>query len=546
MSAAAVMHCPSCQAENLTSARTCFACGAPLEPGLAGLQIGAIFASRFEILGSLGRGGMGMVYRAWDRELKETVAIKVLRPDVARESRRVERRFRAEIRLARRVRHRNVCSMYGDGEDRGLRYICMELVAGENLARVTRGAGGLARDDAWEVVLQVADGLQAIHQAGVVHRDLKTANLMRDPEGVVRVMDFGIAKHLVGAASGHTVTASGVLMGTPEYMSPEQLRGEPTDFRSDLYSFGIVIYELFTGSLPFRGDTPVATILRQLQDAPNLDVPRLPPALGPVLRCALAKSPGGRFATAGELADALRDARATPSGRVTSFGNRVLPDGALVTDETRTLPPSRERAPILRIAAGLAGVTALAAHLLDAGGVAGAAPLLLPSPATIDSESIRPSFPAPRPLSSRPPASRPYVYSPPVAIPDLSPRPSPSPEPAMAEPVVVLPPTNNTVAVEPHRVYEEEEVDVPPRRIQGASAPYPRWGPQLSRGQRVSITASFVVNEEGDVTDIQVEKGGGALEAVLVEISRWKFEPGLKDGIPVKVRLVVKHTFIGG
>ena len=136
------MHCPSCRADNEPAARACFACGAPLDPALAGLAEGALFASRFEILGPLGRGGMGMVYRAFDRELGETVAIKVLRPDVARESGRVEQRFRSEIRLARRVRHRNVCSVYGDGEDRGLLYICMELVEGENLARLpARGAG---------------------------------------------------------------------------------------------------------------------------------------------------------------------------------------------------------------------------------------------------------------------------------------------------------------------------------------------------------------------------------------------------------------------
>ena len=538
------MHCPSCQAENPVSAPTCFACGAPLEPGLAGLRTGAIFASRFEILGSLGRGGMGMVYRAWDRELGETVAIKVLRPDLARESRRVERRFRAEIRLARRVRHRNVCSMYGDGEDRGLRYICMELIEGENLARVTRSSGGLAAEEAWDVVLQVADGLQAIHQAGVVHRDLKTANLMRDSDGVVRVMDFGIAKHLVVGSDGHTVTASGALMGTPEYMSPEQLRGEPTDFRSDLYSFGIVIYELFTGSLPFRGDTPVATILRQLQDAPKLDLPRLPPALRPVLRRALAKAPTGRFATADAMAGALRAARVTPPGQVA-----LLPDGSLaeIPEETRPVPPlaTAERAPVLRIAAALAGVSALAVHLLSAGGVAGAAPVLLPSPAPIAADSLRPTIPESRPPSPLP-AARPLVRFPPVAIPDLTPSPSPPPEPAEADPVVVLPPSNPGVALEPHRIYEEDEVDVPPRRVQGTSAPYPEWGPELSRGQRVSITASFVVNEVGDVTDIRVEKGRGALEAVLVEISRWKYEPGLKDGIPVKVRLLVKHTFIGG
>jgi TonB family protein len=116
----------------------------------------------------------------------------------------------------------------------------------------------------------------------------------------------------------------------------------------------------------------------------------------------------------------------------------------------------------------------------------------------------------------------------------------------MARPVVVMPPSRSSVAVEPHRIYEEDEVDVPPRRIKGASASYPEWGPDLGRGERISISASFVVNEDGDVTDIQVEKGGGALEAVLVALSRWKYEPGLKNGVPVKVRVRMKHTFIGG
>ena len=129
------------------------------------------------------------------------MAIKVLRPDVACESFRNEQRFRSEIRLARRVRHRNVCSVYGDGVDRGLLYICMELIEGENLARFAREGCGLPPAEAWSATLQVADGLRAIHEVGVVHRDLKTANLMRDHAGIVRVMDFGIAKqHGPGAA----------------------------------------------------------------------------------------------------------------------------------------------------------------------------------------------------------------------------------------------------------------------------------------------------------------------------------------------------------
>src|SRR5512138_77869 len=165
------MNCFSCRADNDPAALFCFACGAPLDPALAGLAEGVLFASRFEILGPLGRGGMGMVYKAYDRELGETVAIKVLRPDIARESGRVEARFKSEIRLARRVRHRNVCSVYGDGEDRGLLYICMELVEGENLARPAREGGGLPTAEAWDVSMQIVRGLEAIHEVGIVHRD---------------------------------------------------------------------------------------------------------------------------------------------------------------------------------------------------------------------------------------------------------------------------------------------------------------------------------------------------------------------------------------
>ena len=364
------MNCPSCRADNEPSAKSCFACGAPLDAALAGLADGALFASRFEILGPLGRGGMGMVYRAFDRELGETVAIKVLRPDVARESGRNEQRFRSEIRLARRVRHRNVCSVYGDGEDRGLLYICMEIIEGENLARPAREGGGLPEAEAWSATLQVADGLRAIHEVGVVHRDLKTANLMRDPAGVVRVMDFGIAKQHGPGATGATVTATGALMGTPEYMSPEQLRGEEVDFRSDLYSLGVVVYELFTGALPFRGDTPVATIVRQLQDAPDLSLPALPPSLRPVLARALAKSPDDRYATADEMGRALEAAsEAQASGGVPV---RARSGGAGLSDnDTRPVAPGAlpEGPPILRMAVAQAALAALAVHLVSAGGV---------------------------------------------------------------------------------------------------------------------------------------------------------------------------------
>jgi serine/threonine-protein kinase len=519
---------------NDTSAPACFACGSALDAALATLASGGLLAGRYEILGPLGRGGMGMVYRAFDRELGETLAIKVLRPDVARESGRVEQRFRSEIRLARRVRHRNVCSVYGDGEDRGLLYICMELVEGENLAGRARDGAGLRADEAWSATLQVADGLCAIHEVGVVHRDLKTANLMRDRKGVVRVMDFGIAKQHGGA--GVTLTATGTLMGTPEYMSPEQLRGESVDFRSDLYSLGIVVYELFTGALPFRAENPVATIVRQLHDPPFLEVSGLPPSLRPVLTRALRKDPAERYPSAVDMRRALQAACARSAPLV--LASSPQPPGERRADvETKPILVG-EAPPIGRMAVAQGALALLAVHLVSAGGVKALPPVPSPAPPPAPIAPAR-ARPAAVPDPSR--AARALLRLQPDA------EPTPLPTPLVGSSVLAAAHgPEPTLASHETTVYREDEVDVVPQRVMGTMAAYPDWGPKLHAGESVSITASFVVNEAGDVTDIRVEEGGGVLEAVLLEISRWKYEPGQVDGRPVKVRVSWKHTFIGG
>ncbi len=534
------MDCPSCLAQNLAGACHCFACGATLEPTLDGLRHGALFASRYEIQGPLGRGGMGMVYRAQDRELGEPVAIKVLRPDIAAESDRIEQRFRSEIRLARRVRHKNVCSVYGDGEDRGLLYICMELVEGENLKRRTREGGPLPPEEAWDVSLQVSSGLEAIHEVGIVHRDLKTANLMRDRRGVVRVMDFGIAKHH-GDGDG-TVTATGTLIGTPDYMSPEQLRGGPVDFRSDLYSLAIVIHELFTGELPCRGSSPVATIVRQLQEPPSLSR-ELPEALRHVLRRALAKSPSERFATATEMKRALEEARSEPSAPRSGRRASLSPDAT--DDTTRPVERGRiqERVPVARLVAAQLALAALATHLIAAGGAVPSPP----APASMPrSGAVRPAV---RPAARQPMVSatrrvsRPTTPIVSVAVASIRPQPQPvSPPPGPQARI----PSGAGRPVDTSRVYGDDEVDVKPRRVLGDNIPYPEWGPRLSRGKRATIVASFVVTEHGDVTEIRVEEGGGILEAVLPQMSRWKWEPGRRNGVPVKVRIRWRQTYVGG
>jgi serine/threonine protein kinase len=331
------MHCPSCQAQNADSAGVCIACGGPLYV----IGGGTVLARRYQIIEPLGRGGMGVVYKARDLQLDETVALKVLRPDIASQG---ARRFTSEIKLARKVRHRNVCAIHEYHEDGALRFIAMELIEGVDLRRILREQGALPLQEAYDVAVQVALGLEAIHEVGIVHRDLKTSNLMRDARGVVRLMDFGIAKQL-GNPDAAGLTATGQIVGTPEYMSPEQAQGRPIDSRSDIYALGIVVFELFTGAVPFRGPTPVSTLFKHVREPPPLDGPRaagIPSELLPILHRALAKEPGERFATAREMADALSAARGQAmSQAMPSRAEAVRPGGATATWPALTAAPQQ-------------------------------------------------------------------------------------------------------------------------------------------------------------------------------------------------------------
>jgi len=298
--------CPTCHNE-AGIAEVCTVCGRPLF-----LAAGQVLSARYEILSLLGSGGMGTVYRAHDRILDETVALKVLRLDLAR-SAPMARRFRSEIKLARKVSHRNVCRIYDYGEDGRHVYISMEFVDGDELRHRVRQRG-LPVEEGFDVAVQLTKGLQAVHDVGIIHRDLKSSNVMIDRKGLVRLMDFGIAKRWI--ADGQiTGTAVGEIMGTPEYMSPEQARGHPVDFRGDIYSLGVVLYELFTGQLPFEGATKVETLFLQIEEAPPLSgakASRLPRAIIPILKRALAKDPADRFASARGMTEALRLARGGP------------------------------------------------------------------------------------------------------------------------------------------------------------------------------------------------------------------------------------------
>ena len=214
------------------------------------VEPGAILANRYEILEYIGKGGMGVVYKAHDRTLDETVAIKILRQQPFDDP-SLTQRFLAEIKLARRVTHKNVCRIHDYGEAESVRFISMQFVEGIELGQMVRRRGRLSADEGYDIALQLVDGLEAIHDQAIVHRDLKTSNVMIDRRGTALLMDFGIAKLWEGEA-GTALTASGQIIGTPQYMSPEQAQGEPLDPRSDIYAIGVVLFELFTGALPVR------------------------------------------------------------------------------------------------------------------------------------------------------------------------------------------------------------------------------------------------------------------------------------------------------
>jgi len=272
------MKCPKCHSENPSDSSYCSKCAAPLVPTeeisvphtetvqtpIKELTRGTTFAKRYEIVEELGKGGMGKVYRVVDKRIKEDVALKLLRPEIAADEKTIAR-FSNELTLARKIAHRNVCRMYDLNEEEGTHYITMEYVPGEDLKNTIKRVGQLSVGKAVSIAKQVCEGLIEAHRLGVVHRDLKPQNIMLDKEGNARIMDFGIARSI--KAKG--ITDVGMIIGTPEYMSPEQVEGKEADQTSDIYALGVVLYEMVTGKVPFEGDTPLSIAIKQKSEAPR-------------------------------------------------------------------------------------------------------------------------------------------------------------------------------------------------------------------------------------------------------------------------------------
>ena len=268
-----------------------------------------VLGERYEIGGVLGRGGMAEVHRGRDLRLGREVAVKVLRQDLARDP-SFQVRFRREAQAAASLNHPAIVAVYDTGEDRtssgATPYIVMEYVEGETLRDVLRREGVLPPQRAMELAADICNALDFSHRNGIVHRDVKPGNVMITPEGTVKVMDFGIARAVSDSAA--TMTSTAAVIGTAQYLSPEQARGESVDARSDVYSVGCLLYELVTGAPPFTGDSPVSVAYQHVREDPRLPSsvnPAIPPDLDAILLKALSKNPANRYQSAAEMRNDL-------------------------------------------------------------------------------------------------------------------------------------------------------------------------------------------------------------------------------------------------
>ena len=311
------MKCPKCNLDNPDTVKFCGECGTNItdadaaQPSITKtietpkeeLTTGSTFAGRYQIIEELGKGGMGKVYRAMDQELDEEVALKLIRPEIAHNKNTVER-FKTEIKIARKISHKSVGRVHELMEAKGLRFITMEYVPGEDLKSFIRRSGQLTIGKAISIAKQICDGLSEAHSLGVVHRDLKPNNIMIDRGGNAKIMDFGIAR----AVKGKGITGPGVMIGTPQYMAPEQVEGKDVDHLSDIYSLGIIFYEMLTDKVPFEGDTPLTVGVKQKTEMPmapkdlNDSIPNDLNQL--ILKC-LEKDKENRPQSAGEIRSVL-------------------------------------------------------------------------------------------------------------------------------------------------------------------------------------------------------------------------------------------------
>src|SRR5271157_256434 len=289
------------------------------------LQIGDVLGGRYEILQLLGEGGMGAVYKAADRELDRFVALKVIRPELASNP-SILARFKQELLLAHQVTHRNVIRIYDLGEAEGVKFITMEFIEGQDLRSIIREKKKFAPEEAVEVIQQVCLALDAAHTVGVIHRDLKPQNIMRDATGRILVMDFGLARTL----EGDGMTQTGAIVGTMEYMSPEQALAKDLDQRSDIFALGLILYELLTGKTPFQAESALASLIKRTQERaiPVSDIDaQIPGALSGIVSKCLERDVNERYQTASAILADLNTWKDKRAAGTIKFDASVKPWG---------------------------------------------------------------------------------------------------------------------------------------------------------------------------------------------------------------------------
>src|SRR5581483_5191831 len=278
---------------------------------------GTVLGSRYEILRVLGEGGMGAVYQARDRELDRLIALKVIRPELAGNP-AILQRFKQELILARHITHKNVVRIYDLGEADGIKFITMEYVDGEDLRTLLKHHGKFSSVEAVRIIEQICRALEAAHAEGVIHRDLKPQNVMRDGQGRIVVMDFGLARSLEEPG----MTQTGALVGTLEYMSPEQALGATLDQRSDLFAVGLIFFELLTGRVPYKADTALASLMKRTQEraVPASDIDNsVPKSLSVIVSRCLERDPAHRYQNAHDLLQHLETWESHPGISAGSF-----------------------------------------------------------------------------------------------------------------------------------------------------------------------------------------------------------------------------------
>ncbi|MGA7852430.1 MAG: serine/threonine-protein kinase [Candidatus Acidiferrales bacterium] len=398
----------------------------PPQPPSANLNLSstalAALSQRYEILASAGHGSMGNVYKARDRETGETVALKLLKPEIASDQAMMDR-FKNELLFARKITHKNVCRVYEFNRLGVVAYTSMEFVEGESLRSVLNRFGGLPQRKAVDLALQICSGLKEAHAQGIVHRDLKPENVMIDAQGNVKIMDFGIARSM---EAGTRLTGS--MVGTPAYMAPEQVAGKPVDYRTDIYSLGLMLYEMFTGSPAFRADNPVAVALKQMREEPPLPrevEPNVPVSAERIILKCLEKEPERRFQTVADLESALQSPVPMTSSQAPARAAVATSHGSsgLLRTGVAAKPAAKRKSPVIWVFVSLVLVAAVLSGL-HALAVMKAYKLILPPAAA----------PAPKPPG--------FAYE----IPPPPPPPPPAPVVEDAKPAA---PTNSAPAATP-------------------------------------------------------------------------------------------------